>query len=260
MKSILKDSRIKRHLLSSLREREVVSGDEIAGELGVSRVAVWKHVRELIELGYGIKATPKGYRLLSEPGKPYPWELEVRSYYLTETGSTMNVARRLAERGERSWTFVIAEKQRAGRGRLMRRWVSREGGLYFSLILRPKLRLADAGRLLPPVCSAIMRTLGTYGLSSEAIENGVYIRGRKIAGVLVEVAGELDMVRYAIVGVGLNVANPVPENATSLMIELGDAPALLEVSRRLFNNLGTFLKETLEVGSDDSGQEAVAHL
>ncbi len=253
MRNLIRDSGIKRRLLAALREMSTVSGDEIARELGVSRVAVWKHARELMKLGYGIIGTPKGYRLLYEPRKPYPWELDVRSYYLTKTDSTMNVARRLAEKGEKSWTFVIAEKQTAGRGRFMSKWVSRKGGLYFSLILRPNLKLTEAGKLLPPVRSAIMKTLEEYRVQGKAVENGVYVEGRKISGILIEVAGELDMVRYAILGVGLNVANPVPENATSLMIELGEAPTLLDVSRRLFNNLGTFLKVIIKVRNDDSG-------
>ncbi len=243
IRNLIRDSRIKRSLLEALRNRRVVSGDKIARELGVSRVAVWKHVKELKELGYKIDATPKGYRLLEEPHKPYPWELDVKSYYLVETDSTMNVARKLAERGEKSWTFVIAGKQSAGRGRLMRKWISREGGLYFSVILRPKLRLAKAGELLSPALSAIIKTLGEYGVKGKAVENGVYVEGKKISGVLIEVAGELDMVRYAVLGVGLNVANPVPKNATSLVLELDEAPTLLDVSQRLFNNLGTFLRE-----------------
>ena len=264
MRRIIKDSRVKRGILSALRKGEVVSGDSIAEKLRVSRVAVWKHIRELAELGYDIKSTPKGYRLLEEPGKPYPWELDVRSYYLIKTDSTMNVARKLAEKGEGSWTFVIAEEQTAGRGRLKRRWISRKGGLYFSLILKPEMKLTEAGKLLPPVLEAVKRTLEEYGLKVEISEGGVFTGGRKIAGVLIDVGGELDMLRYAIIGVGLNVSNPVPEGATSLRMELGKAPPLLDVSVKLFRNLsltlGTFLKESMEVEDDDSGQKPLAHL
>ncbi|AEK74015.1 biotin operon repressor/biotin--[acetyl CoA carboxylase] ligase [Thermococcus sp. 4557] len=264
MRGLIRDSRVKRGILGILRRGERVSGDTMAAELGVSRVAIWKHVRELIALGYTIDSSRKGYTLLSEPGEPYPWELDVRSYYVLRTPSTMDVAGKLAEDGEPGWTFVIAREQTSGRGRRGRRWESRRGGLYFSVILRPDLRLADVSGLVPPTLDAIARTLSRYGIEAERQECGVYVEGRKTAGVLVEAAGELDMVRYAVIGVGLNVSNPVPAGAASVAEILGDAPSLLEVSRVLFgelmDSLGTFLNSRTEVESDAEGGKRLARL
>ncbi|NJE61455.1 biotin--[acetyl-CoA-carboxylase] ligase [Thermococcus sp. 21S7] len=254
---MIKDSPVKRGILSLLREGGTVSGDRIAGDLGVSRVSVWKHVRELQTLGYGIEATGRGYRLVSTPEKPYPWELDVRSYYLLKTPSTMGVAGKLAENGEPNWTFIIAEEQTAGRGRRGRRWLSKKGGLYFSVILRPRMRLTDVESLVGPSLEAVARTLRDYKIRAEVLEGGVYIGGRKIAGLLLEAAGELDMVRYTIIGIGLNVSNPVPDDATSMARVLGRAPTLLEVSVKLFReltvSLGTFLNQPPEVESDAEG-------
>lgn len=233
----IKDSKVKRGILKALRENEVVSGDEIASKLDISRVAVWKHVRELTGMGYGIMSTPKGYKLLKEPDKPYPWELSVRAYYFLNVDSTMNFARELGERGE-EWTFVIAERQDRGRGRLGRSWESQKGGLYFSFVLKPKISLGEVSRLLKPVSSAIVKTLEGYGLKPKVAPNGdIFIRENKIAGILIEAFGELDLVDFVVIGVGINVNNEVPEGATSMKRELGRTISLLELAERVFLNL-----------------------
>ncbi|ASJ07433.1 bifunctional biotin--[acetyl-CoA-carboxylase] synthetase/biotin operon repressor [Thermococcus pacificus] len=244
---MVRDSRIKRAILRELREKECVSGEFLAESLGVSRVAVWKNIRELISLGYEIRASRKGYSLVSSPEKPYPWELDVRAYYLLETTSTMDIAWKLAEAEEPAGTFVIAERQTRGRGRRGRRWRSEKGGLYFSVILKPALPLSRADVLLDETLDSILDSLRRYGVDGYIEDNGVYVDGKKIAGVLVEVMGELGEVRLAVVGAGINVSNEVPEGATSLSLELGRAPSLLEVGKTLFPTVkGRLLSVSLE--------------
>ncbi|WP_238982013.1 biotin--[acetyl-CoA-carboxylase] ligase [Thermococcus sp. 2319x1] len=237
MMRAIRDSPVKREILKKLRCREVVSGDEIAREVKTSRVAVWKHIKELNNLGYSIISTPKGYTLISEPRKPYPWELDFESYYFKEIESTMDVAKELAEKGAKN-VFVIAEKQTQGRGRIGRKWSSPEGGLYFSLILRPKLPLADIDRVRYPVLEALKEGLEDYGLPVEiAPEGNIFVKGKKIAGILVEAEGELDQVKYVIVGVGVNVNNVAPVNGTSMKEELKREVDMLEFTRNLFTKI-----------------------
>ena len=245
-RKVLKDSRIKRELLKILRENDIVSGDEIGTKLGISRVAVWKHVKELIELGYKIQSTPKGYKLVKEPSKPYPWELDVKAYYYLSVDSTMNVAKELTEKGEEEWTFIIAEEQTAGRGRLKRSWISQKGGLYFSVILRPRIKLTEIEKVLIPSSRAVAKTIQEYNLSPQVSQAGdVFINGKKVSGILVEAEGELDMVDFLILGIGVNVNNKIPEdlNATSLRKELGKEVNLLEFSKKLFANLMKGMRE-----------------
>ncbi|MDI3474283.1 MAG: BirA family transcriptional regulator [Thermococcaceae archaeon] len=235
MRGMLSDSHIKRTILERLRESPA-SGEELAKILGVSRVAVWKHIRELNELGYEIKPSNKGYVFVSEPHIPYPWELPVRAYYLPKTTSTMDVAHKIADKVPPD-TFVIAGEQTGGRGRRGRRWVSKPGGLYFSMICRPKIPLAKVEKLMNPSVRAIGGVLKGLGLEVEASEEGIFSEGRKLGGVLVEATGELDLVRYAVVGVGLNVFNQVPDGAVSLSQLLPAPPNLLELSRLLLPRL-----------------------
>jgi len=127
-----------------------VSGEVLAKELHVSRTAVWKAVQRLKEEGFEIQATKKGYflkykdlllpsRLNELVSKLSLWEKVV---YKFEVSSTMDVAKELAERGEKA--IVIAEKQSAGRGRLGRAWKSDLGGIWITLILLDKRPLKSA--------------------------------------------------------------------------------------------------------------------
>ena len=237
MKKAIKRSEVKRKILQELRKGGIVSGDDLASNLGISRVAVWKHIKELRALGYEIVSTPKGYGLLKSPNKPYPWELEFESYYFTEVSSTMDVAKELARKGLDK-VFVIAETQKKGRGRLGRGWESQRGGLYFSFVLKPNLSLKEVDKILVPVSKAIFETLREYALSPDITPNyDVFVNGKKIAGILVEAEGEIDRVEYVIIGVGVNVNNSPPEGATSMRNELGREVNLLEFTKKLFERI-----------------------
>jgi len=253
MKRLIRDSPIKRAILTALRGGRLVSGEKLAGELGISRVAVWKNVHELIRLGYRIDGTPKGYILKGKPDVPYPWELPVRSFYLPTTRSTMEVAWKLAEK-EPAWTFVIAGRQTGGRGRKGTRWYSGPGGLYLSVILRPELSLRRVGDIAGPALETLREALTEKGVEPWVEGNGLYTENGKLGGVLIEAAGELDAVRFAVLGVGLNVYNKVPQGGTSMEMELGERPSLRELASAVVNALASeknVFKRALHGKNDD---------
>jgi BirA family biotin operon repressor/biotin-[acetyl-CoA-carboxylase] ligase len=133
---------------------------------------------------------------------------------LSSTDSTQAVARFLAEQGAQDRTLVWADLQTAGRGRLKRRWTSRPGGLYFSLILRPSFppsRLAD---LSLATARAAAEALASAGISTAVKPPNDVIgsRGRrsgKICGILAEASGGSRSVDWVVLGVGINVNNVV---------------------------------------------------
>lgn len=223
-----------------------ISGEELAKRFGISRVAIWKHVRELRRLGYSIRSTGKGYLLEGRPDVPYPWELDVRAVYLPETASTMDVAWKLED-----WTFVIAGTQRSGRGRGGRRWFSPPGGLYFSVAVSPNLPLSETDSILSSVLPGIVEVLHDLGVEAEPRENALYVGDRKLGGVLVEISGEMERIKRAVVGVGINVNNPVPEGAVSLQMLLGKV-SLLEVARKTLPAVEEGLRRLLKT-SGNSG-------
>jgi len=96
----------------------IVSGQALSDKLGISRVAIWKHIQKLQALGYDILATTKGYRLDNSPDVPYPWEFpgrESKIFYYPELPSTMDAAKDLARKGCPHYTTVIAGRQISGR-------------------------------------------------------------------------------------------------------------------------------------------------
>ena len=164
--------------------------------------------------------------------------------YLEETTSTQDVARDLAASGAPEGTAVIARRQKAGKGRLSRAWLSPEGALAVSIVLRPSF---EELRLLPAITSvAVFRTLKRLGVkASIKWPNDVLISGRKVCGILIENCLDRNRLLYSIPGIGINVNfNPaeyteIADIATSLSIELGHTIPIGQVAVILFNELET---------------------
>ena len=226
---------------------EFISGEAISGKLGLTRAAVWKHVEALRAHGYRIDAVPaRGYRLAGVPDRLTGLELrpllnthdlgQVLHAY-EELGSTSDRARELAEEGAGHGEVVIAEAQTAGRGRRGRTWVSPpRRNLYFSVVLRPELPPARAPELTLVASVALCDALRQAGVQAEIKwPNDLLVRGRKVAGILLELAAEPDRVQWVVIGVGVNVnarAEDFPEElrgeATSVLLERGQpAPRAL---------------------------------
>ncbi len=236
---------MKRKLLRILRENsETVSGEILSGRMEVSRVAVWKHIQKLIELGYDIRSGPKGYQLFGEPDACYPWEFPGREdlvRYYPEIESTMAEAGDLAGSGCPPFTTVVADRQNRGRGRLSRTWESPDGGLYFTVVTRPGLSLTESAGPVFAASLCLVRVLKSLFDISAGVKwpNDVLVEGKKISGILSEMEVESDMIRHLNIGVGLNVNNDPPKEefgATSIMRETGK-----RASRKMI--LGAFLDE-----------------
>ena len=129
-----------------------------------------------------------------------------RIRFFQELGSTMDEAARQGEAGVEEGAVVVAETQTASRGRLGRSWVSRPGNLYLSVLFYPTLQTLPFLSSLAGV--AVVRAISRVTALQPRIKwpNDVLLEGKKVAGVLVESAIAGDMIRYAVVGVGINVA------------------------------------------------------
>jgi BirA family biotin operon repressor/biotin-[acetyl-CoA-carboxylase] ligase len=162
--------------------------------------------------------------------------------YIAITTSTMDEARKLAEHGSPNGTVVIAGEQVSGRGRLGRSWLSPEGGLATSIILRPE---ASSLRLLPAIASvAVHNAAGRMGITTSIKwPNDVLISGKKVCGILIENGFTSGSLIYSIIGIGINVnfdATRFPEIAeiaTSLSVELGKEVSMAEVALNLYSEM-----------------------
>lgn len=207
-----------RRILVALEKRRgaFVPWDELARLTGLDRPALRTRVDALQGRGYWIEERAgSGVRLLGEPEAlsvdqirgvvPPGFVSEVRVF--GDVGSTNDLARRLALEIPGQNGLVIAESQSKGRGRCERRWFSPAGvGLWFSLVLWPRLeppRTPTVGLLASiAVASAIRRHLGLD--ADVKWPNDVLIRGRKVSGILPELA-EVGGRTCAVLGVGANV-------------------------------------------------------
>jgi BirA family biotin operon repressor/biotin-[acetyl-CoA-carboxylase] ligase len=237
---------MKSRILMLLRESDgVVSGSAICARIGTSRVAVWKHIQKLQELGYDIESGPKGYRLCSSPDSLQPWEFparEDRMVYLPETTSTMDVAKGLARGGCPAFTVVVAGRQSRGRGRMRRAWDSEEGGLYFTVVLRPRIPVLWSSRVNFLVALTLADILRDgYGVGAGLKwPNDILAQGRKLSGLLSEMEAEGDEVRFINVGIGLNANNRPPAvepPAVSLRELLGRPVSRRELLSRFLDEL-----------------------
>jgi BirA family biotin operon repressor/biotin-[acetyl-CoA-carboxylase] ligase len=264
-------------ILAALRSADdSVSGAELAQQLRISRAAVWARIEELRSLGYDIEASPhKGYRLLSAPdvlhaddllsrlGKTRIVGRDIRVFQ--ETTSTNDIIEKLAYDGVQEGVVVFAESQTKGRGRLGRKWVSpARKGLWFSALLRPKLRPQAVTQLTIAAATSLVRAIHSEtGLELEIKwPNDIYLHGKKVAGILTEMNGELDTVKYVILGIGVDVnlgANEFPADlrkvATSLRIELGEtldrAELAAEILRELDRDYGRIGSGQFEALADE---------
>jgi BirA family biotin operon repressor/biotin-[acetyl-CoA-carboxylase] ligase len=227
----------KARLLIELREKQGkhVSGSVLAKSLGISRVAVWKAVQSLTEAGYAIQTRETGYLLDPQKEKDflYPWEFGQRESlfrYFENTGSTMGRAREFAVNGAPGGTVITAEKQSAGRGRNNRTWISRQGGLFFTILNRPSLAIADYILYSVVLQIAVVRTVSSVCGKQAYLRwpNDVYVDQRKIAGIITEISGEGDMISWISGGIGVNINNPVLSGKTVSCAEITGRP----VSRR----------------------------
>jgi BirA family biotin operon repressor/biotin-[acetyl-CoA-carboxylase] ligase len=184
-----------------------VSGENLAAQLNISRVAIWKLISSLEAEGYPIERSTKGYRLAVDAPTPQglPFSLE----YKASTTSTQDDARVLARSGAAEFSVVLSEIQTAGRGRRAKVWHSPAGaGLYFTVLLRPTRPISELG-VLPLLAGVALQRAIKLETGFEALlkwsNDLLATDGRKLAGILLEAELEDGMARFVVLGMGLNV-------------------------------------------------------
>jgi BirA family biotin operon repressor/biotin-[acetyl-CoA-carboxylase] ligase len=193
-----------------------VSGPELARALGCSRAAVHRHVDALRRQGLTVGADGRGYRLAGAQDLVVPAlivpdlepPLAGPILWRPSTGSTNDDLVALAREGASEGTVVGADHQRAGRGRRGRSWEAAPGeALLVSVLLRPPVAPVDAGPLTIAVAVALADALQALGVGSVAVAwpNDVLVGGRKVAGILLELAADQERVGWVVAGVGVNV-------------------------------------------------------
>lgn len=244
-----------------------VSGEDIASELGVSRSAVWKRIKELKNLGYEIESLSRnGYTLKSVPDLLLPYEVDdglktkfigKNIVYFDEIGSTNNEAKKLAAEGAADGTIVVAEEQGTGKGRLSRSWFSpRAKGIWFSTILRPSFLPQDAPKCTLLAAVSIVKAAQKFGVNvGIKWPNDILFEGKKLVGTLTEMSAEMERINYVVIGTGINV-NLMPEDfppdvkdiATSLAIVKGEKISRVELFRAILEETEMLYEGVIQNG------------
>ncbi len=259
-----------------------MSGQRICRELQVTRAAVWKQIQTLRAQGYTIDGvSSQGYRLREVPDALHVLETDpgIRTKRVGRkilvkdaTDSTNDDLWDLGRRGAEDGTVVIAEMQRAGKGRQGRQWVSPANrNLYMSVLLRPSFTPAEAAMVTLMAGVEIAKALEEVFPLQPRIKwpNDLLLKGKKAVGILAEMEAEQEGIRFLVLGIGVNI-NMTPDMfppdlrypPTSVQIELGRPVERLPFVRRLLERLDEGYERLLLEGGSwvlESWQGYCAH-
>jgi BirA family biotin operon repressor/biotin-[acetyl-CoA-carboxylase] ligase len=210
-------------ILKILQNGGFHSGESLGRQLSVSRTAIWKQLQTLEALGLELESVKGvGYRLpdsfellnkatilnhIADSHADVSCNLEI----LQSIDSTNRYARERAEGKTISGAVVLAENQTAGRGRRGKTWVSPfAANLYMSIVWDFDQGAEALQGLSLAVGVGVRRTLVELGLQGIQLKwpNDIYIGGKKLGGILIEMIGDPNGHCTAIIGIGLNVAMP----------------------------------------------------
>ena len=190
-----------------------VSGEQMAAEVGISRVSVWKAVQALQAAGYQIASGKSGYTLEQDlVDSLFPWEFgtdESRFCHFTQVPSTMGEARKIAQSPAAHSTLqvVTADRQTQGQGQKDRKWVTTQGSLACTLITGTRLPVATSFRLVMAAEVALVNVL--RGLCGRRFfvrwPNDIWSDEGKVAGILDEFCATGDVCTWFNLGLGLNL-------------------------------------------------------
>ena len=210
----------KEEILNILIENRgvIVSGEQIAATTGVTRAYVSKAVRELNVAGYNIEScAAKGYKMcdstkLSKQEIQYflqddSWNIITKDI----AASTNDDAKAMALAGAPEKTLVAADEQTKGKGRKGKSFYSpKDTGIYFSFILRPKMKIDQCVKMTCVAAVAVARAIEEAVNAEAKIKwvNDVIVNGKKVCGILTEATTDLESgnLEYLVVGIGINLS------------------------------------------------------
>ena len=246
-------------------DKEFISGEEISKQLGISRSAVWKHIKSLKEEGYDIESiNKKGYRLKEKPkdllsSQNITHGLDTKFIgkniiHFETIDSTNTYAKKIAS-DIVDGTVIISEEQIKGRGRLGRLWDSKAyEGIWMSIILKPNILPYRAPFITIMAGSCIAKALNNLGVDvGIKWPNDIILNGKKLCGILTELSAEIERVNYVVLGIGMNVKNlnfpdEIENIATSLYKE-GYEISRVDIVREILSELEKYYTEYIVDGN-----------
>lgn len=178
--------------------------------------------------------------------------MDIQIEYYDRLDSTNRLAKERAEEGASEGLCIISNSQTAGRGRLGRTFCSpADTGLYMSVVLRPTLPPEKVLSVTTAAAVAVCRAIERVSDRKAQIKwvNDVYIDGKKVCGILTEAGFENGKLSYAVLGIGINVNDPVG----------GFPEEIAEIATSVFGAASAD-REVLAAAVLDAFSEEYAHL
>lgn len=259
---------IRQRILAILSDGQFHSGEVIAQQLSLSRTAVAGHISQLSNWGLDVfKVKGKGYKLEREfkllDAEQIKKQVTLNSRalinvepVLESTNTELKKRITSAPHNLADGDVVLAEVQTAGRGRHGRKWVAPVGGsltmsMYWSF---PDGYQSMAGLSLL-VGLAVCEGLRKVGVEDAQLKwpNDVYLYGKKLAGILVEVEGQIGATAHCVIGIGINVCVPdaefdVGQPHTDVTSALGQVPDRNTLAAAVISSLWQLLPEFSQRG------------
>lgn len=239
-----------------------ISGTKMANQFSVTRSAIWKVIKTLEKDGYNIKAvTNKGYCLMDNndiisaesiipylKGEAINFDLDVRQ----KVTSTNAIVKDMANQGEKEGKVVIASEQTEGRGRMGRKFYSpNDTGIYFTILLRPKLNLEDSLLITTTAAVAVAEAIEKVAPVKAEIKwvNDIFVDKKKVCGILTEASIDLESagLKYAVLGIGINITTNIFPDEISLSAgsifneKPKDRPITSILVAEILNNLSLYM-------------------
>jgi BirA family transcriptional regulator, biotin operon repressor / biotin---[acetyl-CoA-carboxylase] ligase len=245
-----------------------ISGTELSRKTGVSRTAVWKHIKALEGLGFRFESTPRiGHRIVHvpdlllpgiiQPHVPPGQNIGQRVIWYREVDSTNLQAVKWVQEGVPHGTVVTAMIQTGGKGRRGRVWFSPETGLWFSVVFRAPIPVRQAADLTLLTSVAVRRAVIRHTALPIKIKwpNDLLIHDKKVCGILAEIRADGENLDYAIVGVGMNSNIPrddfppeLSDQATSLLAESGQPVSHVALATDIFAEMDALFTALIHDG------------
>jgi len=222
----VKKSKVPLRLINILADGMFHSGEQLGEIMGISRTAINKHIRTIKSWGLDVfSLSGRGYCLTC------PLQLldekKIRSYMPSDSGNIEVLSiidstnQYLLERINelQSGDACVAEYQYSGRGRRGRQWVSPFGGnIYFSMFWRLEQGPESVMGLSLVIGTAIAEVLKQMGVEDIRVKwpNDLYLHGKKLAGILVELTGKMGDAVQLVMGVGINILMPITAQKESI--------------------------------------------
>ena len=254
-----------------IQNLQPLSGEKISTQIGISRMAVWKHIKSLKEEGYDILTVgKKGYVLAAIPDKLLPHELAMKIkttwlghniIYRDSVLSTNDLAKQEAQNGAAHGTVVLAEEQVKGKGRIQRAWYSpKSEGLWMSVILRPEWLPQEAAKCTLMTAVILHRTFKKLYNLEVGIKwpNDLLVNDKKLVGILTEMNAQMDGINYIVIGMGINcnfTKQQLPQELQQIAIDLqevlGKTISRVELFAEVCRQLELAYEEVTRIGFTD---------